>query len=470
MLKPKTALDQDMDTNDMSLIEKYIKLTISSLTPVSYTIDLSRYFLEPPAGSSNFYQRSDQSSDDPFSFASRTFTLTIDEDLSALDKDSFRVEVAYYEPEDGQGQRGPFQNITRYNIDISIFDPVSGNQTSGAQDSSITVQENQIGPIFDASTIDAGLTGTPTSYALTDGGNFVRLLPSGVVELNPDFDPDDNNTTQFTFTLEIGDGTDVVTHTVTANVMQINDEAPVFVTSPIELSDNRFHERVIITEDMIDYADRDASTKDEDITYDVTGLLPTGVKFFRYTDDDFQFRVSNILEFTHLEILEGRIGLEFSDVENFGNFTFIVSDGVNSSEPTTLILRRKLTVSDREDSTTIDWSDEDRSFNVDAGLGQDTIIGGSGDDKIKGGRGDDQIDLSNGGNDTVVYQVRTEVEAGQTYNAIDGNDEITDFDRANDTFVFTSFRENLDLNTLMGFGGYEHDFQGWRQIHWIKPE
>jgi len=52
----------------MSLIEKYIKLTISSLTPVSYTINLSRYFLEPPAGSSNFYQRSDQSSDDPFSF------------------------------------------------------------------------------------------------------------------------------------------------------------------------------------------------------------------------------------------------------------------------------------------------------------------------------------------------------------------------------------------------------------------
>ena len=110
-----------------------------------------------------------------------------------LDKDNFRVEVAYYEPEDGHGQRGPFENITRYNIDISIFDPVSGNQTSGAQDTTITVQENQIGPILDASTIDAGLTGTPTSYALTDGGNFVRLLPSGVVELNPDFDPDDNN-------------------------------------------------------------------------------------------------------------------------------------------------------------------------------------------------------------------------------------------------------------------------------------
>jgi len=126
MLKPKTALDQDMDTIDMSLIEKYIKLTISSLTPVNYTIDLSRYFLEPPAGSSNFYQRSDQSSDDPFSFASRTFTLTIDEDLSALDKDSFRDEVAYYEPEDGHDRSGPFQNVTRYNIDISIFDPVSG--------------------------------------------------------------------------------------------------------------------------------------------------------------------------------------------------------------------------------------------------------------------------------------------------------------------------------------------------------
>jgi len=126
MLKPKTALDQDMDTIDMSLIEKYIKLTISSLTPVNYTIDLSRYFLEPPAGSSNFYQRSDQSSDDPFSFASRTFTLTIDEDLSALDKDSFRVEVAYNEPEDGHDRSGPFQNVTRYNIDISIFDPVSG--------------------------------------------------------------------------------------------------------------------------------------------------------------------------------------------------------------------------------------------------------------------------------------------------------------------------------------------------------
>jgi len=329
----------------MPLIEKYIKLTISSLTPVSYTIDLSHFFLEPPAGSSNFYQRSDQSSDDPFSFTSRTFTLTVDEDLSAQDKDSFRVEVAYYEPEDGHDQRGPFQNITRYNIDISIFDPVSGNQTSGAQDSTITVQENQIGPIFDATTINTGLTGTPTSYALTDGGNFVRLLASGVVEMNPYFDPDDNNTTSFTFTLEIGDGTDVVTHTVTANVMQINDEAPIVVTSPIELSSQKFHERVIITEDLIDYVDRDASTRDEDIIYDVTGLFPTGVKFFRYVDDDFNFRMSDIREFTHLEMLEGRIGLEFNNAENFGNFTLTVFDGVNRSALATLILRRTLPIS-----------------------------------------------------------------------------------------------------------------------------
>ena len=79
---------------------------------------------------------------------------------------------------------------------------------------------------------------------------------------------------------------------------------------------------------------------------------------------------------------------------------------------------------------------------VDAGDGSDTITDGAGDDVIIGGLGDDDIDLggSGGDQDTVVYEIGDKT-------AQDGGDDISNFERGQDKFVF-SLKSNEDTSGL----------------------
>ena len=76
----------------------------------------------------------------------------------------------------------------------------------------------------------------------------------------------------------------------------------------------------------------------------------------------------------------------------------------------------------------------DESSQIEGGDGSDTITDGTGNDIIEGGLGDDTIDLgadaSGSDSDTVIYGI-----GGQT--AQDGGDDITNFRRGQDKFVFS---------------------------------
>ena len=103
------------------------------------------------------------------------------------------------------------------------------------------------------------------------------------------------------------------------------------------------------------------------------------------------------------------------------------------------------------DDNDIDLTGETDPIRVDAGDGSDTITDSQHDDLIIGGLGDDDIDLgTNDDKDTVVYGI-----GGQT--AQDGGDDITNFKRGQDKFIF-SFKSDItgvsainDLDSLLHF-------------------
>ena len=114
-------------------------------------------------------------------------------------------------------------------------------------------------------------------------------------------------------------------------------------------------------------------------------------------------------------------------------------------------VRTEFTVTNPDDDNDIDLTSESDPIRVDAGDGSDTITDSQHDDLIIGGLGDDDIDLgTNDDKDTVVYGI-----GGQT--AQDGGDDITNFKRGQDKFIF-SFKSDItgvsainDLDSLLHF-------------------
>ena len=114
-------------------------------------------------------------------------------------------------------------------------------------------------------------------------------------------------------------------------------------------------------------------------------------------------------------------------------------------------VRKAYDVTNPDDDNDIDLTSETDPIRVDAGDGSDTITDSQHDDLIIGGLGDDDIDLgTNDDKDTVVYGI-----GGQT--AQDGGDDITNFKRGQDKFIF-SFKSDItgvsainDLDSLLHF-------------------
>ena len=140
-----------------------------------------------------------------------------------------------------------------------------------------------------------------------------------------------------------------------------------------------------------------------------------------------------------------------SDVgETIGvRYTYTDDDGISTPVYATVGMPvRRVEVIDNpatpgsEDIEDNDITLTDEPTRVDAGDGSDTITDGAGDDVIIGGLGDDDIDLGGSGNDqdTVVYEIGDKT-------AQDGGDDISNFERGQDKFVF-SLKSNADTSGL----------------------
>ena len=86
---------------------------------------------------------------------------------------------------------------------------------------------------------------------------------------------------------------------------------------------------------------------------------------------------------------------------------------------------------------------------VDAGDGSDNITGGKGDDEITGGKGDDDIDLGASDTDTdvVIYGI-----GGRS--AKDGGDNIRNFNRGVDQFVFSLDKNQAGVSDVTDYDSF----------------
>ena len=97
--------------------------------------------------------------------------------------------------------------------------------------------------------------------------------------------------------------------------------------------------------------------------------------------------------------------------------------------------------SEKDQDHTLTIPDGNNGAVLQGGNGADTITAGDGDDLIEGGLGDDMIDLEkdNQDQDEVMYRI------GNRYNR-DGGDGITNFNRGQDTLIFSIDRSDAEAN------------------------
>ena len=311
--------------------------------------------------------------------------------------------------------------------------------------------ENQLGQIFDPSDVDFGLAGAITGYSITAGGDYVQLTSNNLIALNPSFDPDDDNTTQFTFTVTATDGVTTADHTVTVDVTLVVDTPPTLVLGLIDITDNDVDDLLILTQEMINYEDSNDGITDADVYYILSGAVPSWVDILRITDDDPEVSnptTENVLSFSHQDVVDGRIAIKVTDLDAVEHLNVFVSNSFyTSKEAFQVDVRRDTEVDDVHSANTLDYSTSPFAVKVNAGAGHDTIIGSSGSDIITGGRGNDQIDLSHGGQDTVFFEIDSD---GVFYNK-DDSDTITGFNRQDDKLIFVHATPDADLRDFEDF-------------------
>ena len=202
----------------MTKLANNLRIAISSTITQNQSFDLTALFLRGPFLSEDSFIRPDAGMDpnDPFdfktpSFDDQTFSLTIVQDLSASAGNSYSIQIVH--------AKGTIIEET-FNIEIDVVDASSNTIND------ITVRENQLGQIFDPADVNFGLTNAVSSYSITADGDYVRLNNQNQVELKPSFDPDLDDVTSFSFTIQPSDGTNTADHTVNVTVQRIDDTAP----------------------------------------------------------------------------------------------------------------------------------------------------------------------------------------------------------------------------------------------------
>ena len=350
----------------MAIIANNIRISLSSTITQNQSFDLTSLFLRGPFLSEDSFFRGDATTNlDPFlfnlpTFDNQTLSLIIEDDLSASAGENFSIILWHLTTQtDGSTALGDY-----FTIEIDVID----ESTLGNTIDNITVRENQLGQIFDPDDVDFGLTNPATSYIIADGGDYVTLNNFNKVILNPSFDPDDDDITNFTFTITAIAGDDIRDHTVTVNIDRVDDTAPEIVTNQIDVFSHHLTTDIIITEDMINYTDEDIDQTAGGVTYLTAGDPPSGASFFIYVSEFSTTKIYNPASFTHQNILDGLVGIEFTDLSDIDGLSLLVSDGFNVSETAVSIdFRREAVVDDADQSNTIDHSTQTESYFVNGG-------------------------------------------------------------------------------------------------------
>jgi hypothetical protein len=149
-----------------------------------------------------------------------------------------------------------------------------------------------------------------------------------------------------------------------------------------------------------------------------------------------------------------KIGVEYtySEVVDAANSTTSKAIAILETELARVVVTPDAPAEDTDitlGDTDNDPQTPDVGSKVDAGDGSDTITGGDSNDEITGGKGDDKIDLGKSDTDTdvVIYGI-----GGQS--AKDGGDNISNFNRVVDQFVFSLDSNQAGVSAITDYDSF----------------
>ena len=368
-----------------------------------------------------------------------TETITTNQGTFTITTDSKQVDWTYaYKSADlGNGER-----LTD-NVQITVTDTLeSGTSTATRTPLNFALQTHAEGPVYTKSAysfdVPEGMTnvGTitlssnfPTDFSITagNGNNLFAIDDDGVITLNRalDFESDMR---QYMLTVEGTDRNGTLPVQVTINLENVDESRSTFTITGVSDTDSTDTELANLVQGWtlsvaLDTADAEG----------VKDTVPPVYRWFYASDPDGNIGTDST-SYTVTAADAGEVigvGVTYTDNNNVSFEVITMLDAVNE-------VGFIVPSPDEENIINIPGT---QGMEVDAGDGSDTITSGDGDDTIIGGLGDDVIDLGTGDDkDTVIYTI-----GGQT--AQDGGDDITNFNRGKDKFVF-SLESNADTMAI----------------------
>ena len=350
-----------------------------------------------------------------------TFTITLN---------GKQVDWSYeYKSTDlGNGER-----LTDH-VQIAVTDTLENDvaSTRTATPLVFALQTHAEGPVYTESAysfdVPEGMTnvGTitlssnfPTDFSITagNGNNLFAIGGDGAITLNRalDFESD---TRQYMLTVEGTDRNGTLPVQVTINLENVDESRSTFTITGVSDTDSTDTDLANLVEGWtlsvaVDTADAEG----------VKGSVPPVYRWFYASDSDGNIGTDSTTYTVTAADAGEVIGVGVTYTDN-NDVSFEVTTMLDAVNEVGYIVPNP----DGENTITIPGT---QGMEVDAGDGSDTITSSAGDDTIIGGLGDDVIDLGTGDDeDTVIYTI-----GGQT--AQDGGDDITNFNRGKDKFVFS---------------------------------
>ena len=358
-----------------------------------------------------------------------TETITTNQGTFTITTDSKKVDWTYaYKSADlGNGER-----LTD-SVQITVTDTLeSGTSTATRTPLNFALQTHAEGPVYTESAytfdVPEGMmnVGTitlssnfPTDFSITagNGNNLFAIGGDGAITLNRalDFESD---TRQYTLTVEGTDRNGTLPTQVTINLENVDESRSTFTITGVSDTDSTDTDLANLVQGWtlsvaVDTADAEG----------VKGSVPPVYRWFYASAPDGNIGTDSTTYTVTAADAGEVIGVGVTYTDN-NNVSFEVTTMLDAVNEVGYIVPNP----DGENTITIPGT---QGMEVDAGDGSDTITSSAGDDTIIGGLGDDVIDLGTGDDeDTVIYTI-----GGQT--AQDGGDDITNFNRGKDKFVFS---------------------------------
>jgi type III secretion system FlhB-like substrate exporter len=365
------------------------------------------------------------------------------------------------------GKALDYETATRHTLTVEVDDGAGGKATTTVV---ITVTDANEAPVITATgtgTVDENAAGADTGITLSiadeDAGDSITFAITGTGSDKFEVVAIDASDLSKGYTLKLKSGVsldfeDAAPYTLTITV---TDGGDLTDTVDVTVGVNNQDDGLAIVGIRASRGDLDALAIGDTLAASITTADPDGVangttgtwRWFHKHNPDATIGTGDSYTLTEAD-RGAKIGVEYtySDVVDAANSTTSKAIAILETELARVVVTPAAPAEDTDitlGDTDNDPQTPDVGSKVDAGDGSDTITGGAGNDEITGGKGDDKIDLGASDTDTdvVIYGI-----GGQS--AKDGGDNISNFNRGVDQFVFSLDSNQAEVSDVSDYDSF----------------